>query len=148
MSGYSEFLRNTQVLKDEFSLNPSEGDILMNQQELMKLMDRAYKLQEALAKERDQIRIHDKEYQELMEQITATKVLKIGKYEVVDKEVQKKRQIVSDKFRERWPDLFNQLATVTMKAAREKIKESELEEVCELNILVKPKIIISPSSYK
>jgi ATP-dependent DNA helicase RecQ len=114
----------------------------LNQQGLMNLMARAYELQETLAEERERVRIHDKEYQELMVQIAVSKVQKIGKYEVKDTEVQKQRKIISDKFRERWPDLFNQLATVTMKAARERIKESDLEEVCELKTVTKPKIII------
>ena len=114
----------------------------MNQQELMNLMAKAYNLQDTLEKEREQVRMHDKEYQKLMGQIVASKVQQLGKYEVVDTEVQKKRQIISDKFREKWPDLFNQLATVTMKAARERIKETDLEEVCELKIVIKPKIMI------
>ena len=114
----------------------------MNQQELMTLMAKAYDLQYILEEERELVRIHNNEYQNIMEQIVASKLQKIGKYEVIDKEVQKKRQIISDKFRERWPDLFNQLATVTMKAARERIKEKDLEEVCELKIVIKPKIVI------
>jgi ATP-dependent DNA helicase RecQ len=114
----------------------------LNQRGLMKLIARAYELQETLAIERENVRMHDKEYQKLMEQIVASKVQKIGKYEVLDTEVQKKRLIISDKFRERWPELFNQLATVTMKAARERIEESDLEEVCELKIVIKPKISI------
>jgi hypothetical protein len=121
----------------------------LNQRELMNLMARAYELQETLAEEREQVRIHDKEYLKLMEQIVVSKVQNIGKYEVINTEVQKKRQIISDKFRGRWPELFNQLATVTMKAARERIKESDLEDVCELKIVIKPKIIISqPSDSK
>lgn len=114
----------------------------MNQRELLKLMAKAYDLQDTLEEERELVRIHNNEYQKLMEQIVASKVQKIGKYEVIDKEVQKKRQIISDKFRERWPDLFNQLATVTMKAARERIKENDLEEVCELKIVIRPKIVV------
>jgi len=105
-------------------------------------MAKAYDLQDTLEEERELVRIHNNEYQKLMEQIVASKVQKIGKYEVIDKEVQKKRQIISDKFRERWPDLFNQLATVTMKAARERIKENDLEEVCELKIVIRPKIVV------
>lgn len=117
----------------------------MAQEELMELMAKARDLQDTLEKEREQVRMHDKEYQKLMNQILASKVRRLGKYEVVDTEVQKKRQIVSDKFRERWPELFNQLATVTIKAAREKVKENDLDEVCELKIVIKPKIIICES---
>jgi len=121
----------------------------LNQTELMKLVAKAYELQETLAVERENVRMHDKEYQKLMEQIVASKVHNIGKYKVVDVEVQKKHQIISDRFRERWPELFNQLATVTMKAARERINESDLEDVCELKIVIRPKISIrQPSDIK
>jgi hypothetical protein len=78
-------------------------------------MAKAYELQEILKKERQLIRQHDEEYKILMDQITASGKQKAGNYELSDKVVQRQHFIVSDKFRERWPDLFNQLATVKVK---------------------------------
>jgi ribonucleotide reductase beta subunit family protein with ferritin-like domain len=114
----------------------------LKQQKVMGKMARAYELQEILKKERLQVKLHDEEYQHLMKQITDSKVQRLGKYEVINKEVQKKRQIISDKFRAKWPDLFNRLATVTMKAAREEIQEEDLKDVCEIKTVIKPAIMI------
>ncbi len=102
-------------------------------------MAKAYELQETLRKERLQVRQHEEEYKRLMNRIISSKVRQSGKYEVVDKEVQRKHQIISDRFRARWPELFNRLATVTMKAAREEIEEKDLEDVCEIKTVTKPK---------
>ncbi len=118
----------------------------MKQQELTDEMAKAYELQETLRKERLQVRLHEEEYQKLMDRIVSSKVRQSGKYEVVDKEVQKKRQIISDKFRARWPELFNRLATVTMKAAREEIEDKDLEAVCEIKIVTKPAIVLRGGS--
>ena len=114
----------------------------MERPELMDKMVKAYKLQETLKKERQQVKLHEEEYKNLMETIVASKVQRLGKYEVSEVIGQKKRYIVSDKFRAIWPDLFNTLATVTLKDAREKIKEEDLETVCETKITMKPVIVI------
>jgi ATP-dependent DNA helicase RecQ len=116
---------------------------LLDQQELMNKMANAYELQEILKKERLEVRSHEEEYQKLIKEIISAKVQKLGEYEVSEKEVQKKRYIVSDKFRERWPDLFNKLAKVTVKAAKEVIDEKDLEDVSETRIIKKPVIIFN-----
>jgi hypothetical protein len=103
---------------------------------------RAYELQDILKKERQQVRQHDEEYQILMKRIIASKELRLGDYEVIEEAVQKKSHIISDKFRAKWPDKFNRLATVTMKAARTELDENELADVIEINVLKKPVIRI------
>lgn len=96
-----------------------------------------------LKKERLQVRLHEEEYQKLMDLIISSKVQRSGEYEVTEAIVQKKRQIISDKFRKKWPKLFNRLATVTMKAAREEgIGEDDLEAVCEIKTVTKHVITI------
>jgi hypothetical protein len=115
----------------------------LKQPELIEEMAKAYELQETLKKERQQVRLHEEEYQKLMDLIISSKVLRLREYEVTEAIVQKKRQIISDKFRKKWPKLFNRLATVTMKAAREEgIGEHDLEAVCETKIVTKHVIMI------
>ena len=101
---------------------------------------RAYELQDILKKERQQVRQHEEEYQNLMKRIVASKEQRIGVYEVIDEIVQKKTHIISDKFRAKWPDRFNRLATVTMKATRTELNDDELADVIEINVLMKPVI--------
>lgn len=113
------------------------------QPELIEEITKAYELQETLKKERQQVRLHEGEYQKLMDLIISSKVRQLGKYEVTEAIVQKKRQIISDKFRKKWPKLFNRLATVTMRAAREEgIGEDDLEAVCEIKTVTKNVISI------
>lgn len=114
----------------------------MKQQEWMNIMARAYELQEVLKKERQQVRQHDEEYKRLMDRIASSKVQRAGKYEVVDKEVQRQHFIISDKFRERWPQLFNQLATVKLKDAKQVLEDTDLEAVLELKTVTKPTIVV------
>jgi len=112
----------------------------------MKKMARAYELQEKLKKERQLVRQHDEEYKALMDQITASGTQKAGNYVLEDKVVQRQHFINSDKFRERWPDLFNQLATVKVKDAKEVIEEEDLEEVWEMKIVTKPVVVLHNGS--
>ena len=113
---------------------------------LMDKMARAYELQEMLKKERQLVRQHDDEYKALMDQITASGTQKAGNYELTDKVVQSQHFIVSDKFRERWPDLFNQLAIVKVKDAKEVIGKEDLEEVWEMKTVTKPVVILHNGS--
>lgn len=111
--------------------------------ELVEEIAKAYELQETLKKERQQVRLHEEEYQKLMDLIVSSKVQRLGKYEVTEAIVQKKRQIISDKFRKKWPKLFNRLAMVTIRAAREEgIGEYDLEAVCEIKTVTKHVITI------
>jgi ATP-dependent DNA helicase RecQ len=107
----------------------------LEQQELMNKMAKAYELQEILKKERQEVRMHEIEYKNLINDILSAKVQQLGEYEVSEKEVQKKRFIISDKFRERWPDLFNKLAKVTVKDAKEELDEKDLEDVYGTTII-------------
>ena len=109
-------------------------------------MARAYELQEILKKERQLLRQHDVEYKALIDQITASGTQQAGNYELTDKVVQRQHFIVSDKFRERWPDLFNQLATVKVKDAKDVIGEEELEEVWDMKIITKQVVILRNES--
>lgn len=118
----------------------------MKQSALMDKMARAYELQEILKKERQLVRQHDDEYKALMDQITSSGPQKAGNYELTDKVVQRQHFIVSDKFREKWPDLFNQLATVKVKDAKEVIEEEDLETVWELKIITKPVVMLHNES--
>ncbi len=118
----------------------------LKQSTLMDKMARAYELQEILKKERQLVRQHDEEYKALMDQITASGTQKAGSYKLTDKDVQRQHFIVSDKFRERWPDLFNQLATVKVKDAKEVIDEEDLETVWELKIITKPVVMLHNES--
>jgi len=65
---------------------------------------------------------------------------------LTDKVVQRQHFIVSDKFRERWPDLFNQLAIVRVKDAKEVIEEEDLEEVWEMKVVTKPVVVLHNGS--
>ena len=118
----------------------------MKQSNLIDKMARAYELQEILKKERQLVRQHDEEYKILMDQITASGKQKAGNYELADKVVQRQHFIVSDKFRERWPELFNQLATVKVKDAKEVIDDKDLETVWETKIVSKPVVILQNES--
>jgi hypothetical protein len=99
---------------------------------------RAYELQEVLKRERNQVKTHEKEYNELMDKITRSKVQHIGSYKVVQKAIQKNRHIVSDEFRKRWPDLFNKLARVTIKSAQNELNDEDIYAVCEVKEIIKP----------
>lgn len=114
----------------------------MKRQELMDLLAQAYELQETLKRERQQIKKHDEEYKDLMAKIIRSNVRQLGKYEVRDMEVQHQHFIISDKFRERWPDLFNKLATVKLKDAREIFTDKDLEAVWELKTVIKHVIVV------
>jgi ATP-dependent DNA helicase RecQ len=116
--------------------------ITLKQHGLIDKTSKAYELQETLKKERQQLKLHELEYKRLMDEIIANNVKHIGKYEIIDKVVQKKRFIISDKFREKWPDLFNRIAKVTINAALREITEDDLESVCGIDIVTKPSIII------
>lgn len=118
----------------------------MKQSNLIGKMARAYELQEILKKERQLIRQHDEEYKILIDQITASGKQKAGNYELADKVVQRQHFIVSDKFRERWPELFNQLATVKVKDAKEVIDDKDLETVWEMKTVTKPVVILQNES--
>ena len=108
----------------------------------MNKMVRAYELQELLKKERQILRQHDEEYKALMDQITASGAQKAGNYELTDKVVQRQHFIISERFREKWPDLFNQLAIVKVKDAKEAIGEEDLEDVWEMKTVTKPIVIL------
>lgn len=114
----------------------------MKQSNLIDKMAKAYELQEILKKERQLVRQHDEEYKILMDQITASGKQKAGNYELADKVVNRQHFIISDKFRERWPDLFNQLAIVKVKDAKEVIDDKDLETVWEMKIVTKPVVIL------
>lgn len=103
---------------------------------------RAYELQETLKKERQQIKRHEEDYNKLMNKIILSEVQHLGAYMVVQKVVQKKRYIVSNKFRERWPDIFNKLAKVTIKSAQKELNDEDIYAVCEVEEIVKPVIEI------
>lgn len=118
----------------------------MKQSNLIDKMAKAYELQEILKKERQLVRQHDEEYKILMDQITASGKQKAGNYELADKVVQRQHFIISDKFRERWPDLFNQLAIVKVKDAKEVIDDKDLETVWEMKIVTKPVVILHNES--
>ena len=118
----------------------------MKQSALMDKMARAYELQEMLKKERQLVRQHDDEYKALMDQITASGTQQAGNYELTDKVVQRQHFIVSDKFREKWPDLFNQLAIVRVKDAKEVIEEEDLEEVWEMKVVTKQVVVLHNGS--
>lgn len=118
----------------------------MKQSNLIDKMAKAYELQEILKREGELVRRHKEEYKILMDQIAASKVQKAGNYELADKVVQRQHFIVSDKFRERWPELFNQLATVKVKDAKEVMDDKDLETVWEMKIVTKPVVILNNES--
>lgn len=118
----------------------------MRRSNLASQMARAFELQEILKKERQLVRQHDEEYKLLMDQIASSGLKKAGNYEIDDKIVQRQHFIISDKFRERWPELFNQLATVKVKDAKEVLKDSDLEAVWEMRIVTKPVVVMNQRS--
>jgi hypothetical protein len=66
--------------------------ITLKQHELIDKISKAHELQETLKKERQHLKLH-----ELMDEIIDNKVKHIGKYEIIDKVVQKKRYTISAK---------------------------------------------------
>jgi hypothetical protein len=118
----------------------------LKQSILIDKMSRAYELQEILKKERQLVRQHDEEYKILMDQIIASGKQTAGNYGLTDKVVQRQHFIISDKFRERWPDLFNQLATVKVKDAKEVIDDEDLETVWEMKTVTKPVVVLHNES--
>lgn len=114
------------------------GGVKLKEIELAK----AYELQETLKRERQQVRMHEEEYNKLMDDILLSKVQHLGVYAVVQKVVNKNRYIVSDKFRERWPDLFNKLARVTIRSAQKELDDEDIYSVCMIKEIIKPVIEI------
>ena len=76
----------------------------------------AWRLQESIKKKRAEIRAEENQLKQIMALLESFNVTRIGKLERVSR-LQHKRSIIPDQFRDRWPDLFNSLARVTLKDA-------------------------------
>ena len=92
----------------------------------------AWRLQESIKKKRAEIRAEENQLKQIMALLESFNVTRIGKLERVSR-LQHKRSIIPDQFRDRWPDLFNSLARVTLKDALEHLPEDELNQVCQIS---------------
>lgn len=96
-------------------------------------IEKAYNLQLSIKEKRKELKALENQYQTLMEALAVLEVGRVGPYERIQK-VQKRRTIISETFRHTWPDLFNSLATVTLKAATAEISEEDLERAGALQV--------------
>ena len=105
------------------------------------VLKEAFEVQEEIARERKALREKEALLQNLLWQLENENVGRLGDYER-KKKTAIKRIISSELFRARWPDLFNKLAKVTLKDAREaNIPEAELMEACDSTEQVSWKIL-------
>ncbi|MFZ2470932.1 MAG: hypothetical protein WAW52_03215 [Methanothrix sp.] len=93
------------------------------------ILKRAYELHEVLKSERQQLKLHEEEYKRLLAIITTYETQRIGAYEAI-RHVRKRRYIISDLFRKKFPGLFNRLANVTIKDAKTELEEDVIDTVC------------------
>jgi hypothetical protein len=100
----------------------------------------AFEIQEEIAREKKAIKEKEWLLQNLLWQLEKENVGRLGDYER-KKKITIKRIISSEKFRARWPELFNKLAKVTLKDAQAEVREVELNEVCSTFEQVSWKII-------
>ncbi len=102
----------------------------MNQTEAMKVLAEAYEVQESIARMRKNLKAKEELYRGLMERLAMSDVGRVGDYER-RRRVISRRVIRSDAFRAAWPELFNQIAKVTLKDAEKAVPEEELNSVCD-----------------
>jgi len=106
------------------------------QQTREEILKEAYELQEALKSERQQLKSHEEEYRRLLAIIATYETQRVGPYEAVQT-IQRRRYIISELFRKKWPGLFNRFAKVSIKDAKVELEENVIDTVCGFNEIVK-----------
>ncbi len=94
-------------------------------------IEEAWRLQESIRKQRQQIRKEEERLRILMDLLETFNVTRIGPYERRQK-IQRRRFIISERFQAKWPELFNKLARITIKDASIVLDPAQVEEVCEV----------------
>ena len=108
----------------------------LKQQTPEDILKKAYELQEALKREREQLKLHEEEYKKLLAMIATYETRRAGAYEAIQ-QVKRRRYIISDLFRKKWPGLFNRFAKVSIKDASTELEDSAIETVCGANEVIK-----------
>ncbi len=108
-------------------------------------IEEAYRLQLLLKQKRAELKALEDQYKDLMDTLAFLEVSRVVGLERAQK-LQRRSFIVSEAFRLAWPEHFNRLATVTLKAAMAEIPERDLEKAGALQTheLVSWEIISRP----
>lgn len=101
------------------------------QPEPKEAIEEAWRLQESIRKQRQQIKKDEQRLRDLMDLLGMLNVTRIGPYERRQK-IQRRRSIVSERFQQRWPELFNRLAKITIKDASTVLDPGQVDELCEV----------------
>ena len=105
------------------------------------VLQEAFEVQERITRQRKALKAEEALLKNLLWQLEKENVGRVGDYERKRKVVNR-AVIVSERFRARWPEVFNKLAKVTLKDARgAEIPEAELMEACDSTEQVSWKII-------
>ena len=99
----------------------------------------AYELQEEITRLKKVIREKDAVYKSIMDDLEAENVSRAGDYGR-KKKVTLRRSVISDKFRENWPEVFYRLAKVSLKDAEGVLTPDALEDVCTVSESISWKI--------
>jgi len=91
------------------------------------LLEEAYALQEYIRELREEIRLADDLRKALLERARASSILENETY-VITTRVNRKRRIVTERFYERYPEIFVRIAKVTVSAAEKAVGREALEE--------------------
>lgn len=94
------------------------------------LLEEAYALQGYIQELRKELREAENLHKALLERARKAGVLENGAYAVTT-EISRKRRIVTERFYERYPEIFVQIAKVTVSAAEEAVGKEALEECVE-----------------
>lgn len=102
----------------------------------------AYELQEENSRMRKILKENETRLKNILWQLEKDQVGRLGNYEL-KKRIISRDVISSEKFRAKWPEVFNRIAKITLKDARAEdcISEEELNEVCSSSETVAWKIL-------
>ncbi|MGV8127004.1 MAG: hypothetical protein ACP5PV_07325 [Methanothrix sp.] len=112
----------------------------LKQQPQEEIIKKAYELQKVLEKESHQLELHKEEYKKLLEIIATYDTQRAGHYEAI-KTIHKRRYIIQDLFRKKWPGLFNRFAKVTIKDAKTELEDDIIETVCGFSEVIQWKFV-------
>ena len=90
-------------------------------------LEEAYRLQKDMKLKRSELKLLEDRYKNIMGLLEVLDVGRVGDLERVQK-VQKRRFIISEKFRALWPEQFYRLAKFTIKDVCAEIPEAVLDQ--------------------
>jgi hypothetical protein len=123
-------------ISSEAPIHDLRDDMDQQQQTPEDILRRAFDLQEVLESEHQQLKLHEEEYKRLLAIITTYETRRVGAYEAI-RQVKKRRYIISDLFRKKWPGLFNRFAKVSIKDAKTELRDDAIETVCGVNEVIR-----------